>query len=197
MATRASITNKFYLDAAGERTNSPTDAVAQLGFEFYTGEKDADGKNIVGTTTMIDLSSFSENVCRQAMAHGFAQKIGDEYAGKGDQAEEIVDTMVERLQGGEWNTPRGAGSGPRPSMVFDAVIAVLTANGVDITDELRAEVLASLATDGARKSALEDASVRAEYEGLRAKAAADRAKAAADAAKKATDGPSFLDAFKS
>jgi len=183
MATRKAISNKFYLDAEGNRSNSPTADSVIVGFEFYTGERDEDDKNIVGSTQTIDTRELQDGSRVQAMCHGIGQKVGDEWSGKGDQAEEICLTMFERLTAGEWNMPKGAGAGPRPSMVLDAVIAVLVANGVDDSEDLRKEVGEKLGEEGARKAALGDPAINAEFLKLKALSAAARAnKAAAKAA---------------
>jgi len=183
MATRKAISNKFYVDGTGERSNSPTAESVTVGFEFYTGEKDKDEKNIVGSTVLLDTSKLSDGTRIQAMCHGLAQKIGDEWSGKGADAEEICGTMIERIMGGEWNMPSGAGSGPRPSMVLDAVLAVLFAKGAKDSEGLRAAVSAKLAVDGARKGALLDPAINAEFLRLKAESAAKRAKEAAAKAK--------------
>ena len=132
-----------------------------------------------------EFNKLPETVQRQLGLHGLSQKIGDSYASISD-LEESIETALsvqERLQLGDWVKAR-EGAGPRPTMVVDAVVAALIADGQDVSDERKAKIVTVLSDKDERKAALKDPVIEAQYEGIRAAAAAKRAKEAKAEAKK-------------
>ena len=147
----------------------------------------ADGKPGDGTNVVFVYGKASPEIQARLMAHGTSQKLGDSFAGvKGDidKGIENAQTVVERLQSGEWVRARES-AGPRPSMVVDAVIAALIDDGQTVDDERRASITAKVRTSEGRETAMRNPAIKAQYETLRANAAAERAKAAKARAKTA------------
>ena len=196
MAQRKSICNKFYMDANGVRSNSATVETTIIGFDLLdkTGAKDKDDKHIVEETLTYPLESFA--ACSvQAQAMGLMQKIGDAYAGKGDEASEIIATMAERLQAGDWVVVGKGGVGPLPSMLLEAIVRVVVAAGGEDTPELRIGVRASIEEDADKQAALADPAIRAAYETIRAERAQEKAAKAVEKANEADGQDSFASAF--
>lgn len=130
-----------------------------------------------------DYNKCSDEMKRQLGIFGANHKIGDTFAGKTPQeGHERAATMAERLLAGEWAKERES-AGPRPSMVVDAVVAVLVAAGQEVDDKRRAGIVKKTSGKEARERTLANPKYKAAYEELKAKAAADRAKAAKAAAK--------------
>lgn len=192
MATRQRRASKYYLNAEGERSTTSIADWSGLGFDIFDpdGKRDKEDKPIVVDTVTLDRAKFPDAVIAMAAGHGILQKIGDEYS-SAKSAEmdivEVINTMAERLQSGEWNTPRGAGSGPRPSMVMEAVKRALVQAG---EPEDKAATIAAAATDSdeKRKAALADAGIKAIFETVKLEKQKERAQAAAKAAKESGDG---------
>ena len=171
-AKRGSVCKKVFLDAAGdERRSASVDAV-QLEFRFT----DAD-------VISVKLSDFSEEMQTCFSWYGLSQKFGDAYAGvKGDVADGIeeFESMMEQIISGTWVTEATAGI--RPSMVCDAIVAALEANGEKVDDERRDAIREKIKDPEKRKGATADPAVKAQLEKIKADRAVTRAK---DAAKKA------------
>jgi hypothetical protein len=130
------------------------------------------------------FADFPENIKTALGLHGLNQKLGDSYAGsKGDvdDAIESAQSVLEQLLAGEWSKTREA-AGPRPSMVADAVVNTLRANGHVFADEAAEAATRAkyMGKDSAanRKNALENKQVKTEYEKLRVAAAQARLEAA-------------------
>ena len=129
------------------------------------------------------LKSLEKDIVTNLALHGLSQKLGDSYAGAEsvDEAIERCTTIAERLQQGEWIKPRES-AGPRPSMVVDAVVAALVANGEEVDDTRRAAIAEKTKGKEGRERALANPAIRAQYETIRATRAAKRAaKAQGDA----------------
>lgn len=78
------------------------------------------------------LFQVSEALVRQFAGHGASQKLGDETAGEKDVEDAIlaVDALIERLNRGEWNVTRAAGSGMSGTSVL--LRALVEASGKSI-----------------------------------------------------------------
>lgn len=142
-----------------------------------------------GQAISFDLSKLPANIVRQAALHGLNQKIGDAAASHGDdpdKAYEACMTTFEQIMSGEWNKGREKGEGTRPSMVVEAVFRAKQKAGMEVDlATIRAKYTGE-GTEEARKAALTNPQVKAEYEALKAEAAQERAKKAADAANAGT-----------
>lgn len=197
MATRKAIANKFYVDSNGDKKNTAPEDTVEIGFDVYdpSGAKDAEDRPVVVKTITAKLKDFPKSILTQSMAMGLLQKIGDAYAGKADEATEIIETMIERLMEGDWVLTGKGGVGPQPSMLLDAIIQVLASKGVAETDELRAKVKESIKTSEQKQEALNNPEVKAAFEQLKAAKAAERAAEAAKAAAEATGENTFLQGF--
>ena len=150
--------------------------------DFGEGDKPGDGTNII-----FDYGKAPAEIQAQLMAHGASQKGGDSYAGVHgdiDKAIENCGTVIERMMNGDWVKEREA-AGARPSMVVDAVVAALIADGQEVSDKRRAGIVGKVKTAAGRKRAMDNPQIKAHYEDLRAKAAAARAKKAKATAKTA------------
>ena len=142
--------------------------------EFRTGE-----------IVLQEVAKLPAEIQNRLTLHGLSQKLGDSYASISDIGESIeaCQSVQERLQLGDWVKAR-EGAGPRPTMVVDAVVAALIADGQDVSDERKAKIVTVLSDKDERKAALKDPVIKAQYEGIRAAAAAKRAKEAKAEAKK-------------
>ena len=168
-----------------------TDTEAQtIEFQFASDEFD----NV--TLSLSDFAAINDKLA----LHGLSQKIGDSYAAaKGTPAadrHESFMAMVERLKAGDW-VVEGKSAGPRPSMVVEAVMAFLVANGKikapdtkghdpEAWEAKRKSVTEMVKGDG-REKALANAAIKAQYERLRAEAAAARAAKATESAAEVED----------
>ena len=131
------------------------------------------------------LDTLPKDIQNRLALHGLSQKLGDSYASIKDVGDsvEACRTIQERLNLGDWVKAR-EGAGPRPTMVVDAVVAALIADGQDVSDDRKAKIVKVLADKDERKAALADPVIKAQYETIRAAAAAKRAKEAKAEAKK-------------
>ena len=129
-----------------------------------------------GHLITVALKELNKDIVTNLALHGLSQKGGDSYAGAKtvDEAEERCETIIERLKEGEWIKPRES-AGPRPSMVIDAVVAALEAQGESVDDTRRATIAVTVKGKEGRERALENPLIRAQYETIRATRAAERA----------------------
>lgn len=69
----------------------------------------------------------------RAAAHGAEQKLGDATAGEADIADAIlsVEEVITRLEAGDWNQPRAAGSNTGTSILIQALVEV---SGKDVAE---------------------------------------------------------------
>lgn len=186
MATeREKISKVTYGATGGDKWNNtptPTDHIVRHTF--------ADG-----TTDDFDTNSVSAEIKVQAMLRGFNEKLHNAFASaKGNVAEaiEMYMTVRENLENGIWATKR-EGSGPRISLLLQAVERALTDAGQVVDDVRRGKIAEKLRTEEGRDVAMKDPQVQKHYADIKA----ERAKAAAaEAAKNAKGQKSTLgDAF--
>lgn len=168
MATKC---KKTYKNGEGEISSHASADVISLSFAFTDGP-----------TSEIVLSDLSADVLKAAAAHGLSQKLGDSYAGKdGDEAVEAFGTVLEQLKGGEW-IKVGEGVGTRPSMVADAIKAALEASGETVDEDRYKLIVEKVKGNDARKAALANAAISAQYERIKAERAVERASKAEEKA---------------
>jgi len=141
-----------------------------------------------GETITAELGKMSKGIQEALGLHGLKQKIGDSYAGAKsvEDAVEAAGTVLERLMNGDWVKERES-AGPRPSMVVNAVIAALMADGQEIGEDRLKRITETVKTAEGRQQAMNNPIIKAQYETLRAQAAAERAHEAAEAATEAED----------
>ena len=110
------ICKKWYRDADGKETRTPTGATVATVLKFENG-----------SDTVVVLADLSAEIKTIATAHGIAQKVGDSFAeadGNIDVAHGLADSMADRLNGGDWNL-RGEG-GASVTLLAQALAEVTT-----------------------------------------------------------------------
>lgn len=183
---RGSLCTKSYIQKDGEElTKHATPETIGVQFKWADGES---------TNVMFDDIGKG---CRIAgLAHGISQKLGDSYAGcktpeDAREGDGNFLTVLELLQADNWVTQR-KGAGPRPTMLLDAVVAALVANGEEVDAERRARITEKLVNADDRKATLNNPAVNAQYERIKAERAVKRAK---EAQSEATASKADLSAF--
>ena len=180
-AKPAPFAKKRFVDGEGNKVSEPGSDVAAITFEFAEFDDQ-----------MVSLSDIPENV-RVALAwHGLSQKLGDSYANASKKpAEDCYDSFqstLERLVAGDWVKAREA-AGPRTSMVFEAVLAVMSAAGKPADDATQKTIREALGEKAERDRAMADARVKLAYEKIKLERAQARlAKIEAEAAAAQTAG---------
>ena len=118
---------------------------------------------------VVDVSQFNDEIVKKLAMHGASQKFGDSYAGvkNVDEARAEFQKVMDNLTNGIWATRKEGGGAPRSTMLFDAVVNVMTAQGKKVTDAVKEAVQAKLSTAEGRKTVKSNALVSAEYERLR------------------------------
>jgi hypothetical protein len=134
-----------------------------------------------GSSQVFDLSK-AENVLRNLALHGASQKIGDSYAGAGDESDPLayakaaVADMIGRLYSGDWRQAASGGA-KRASLL---VLAFAEASGRTVDEAT--EVVEGLGDD--EKKAL---NAKPKIKAIIARIKAERAAAAAEKAAKAAE----------
>lgn len=153
---------------------------------------------IIGADTIrvSPADEFSAEVQNAAMIFGTNLVLTNTLGGMAaEDAWEAAQGRLETLLSGEWADRKG-GSGPRLSLLSEAIVAVFAAKGQ--TKEVGAikEKLLGMSPEAREKWASEP-NVKAEMERIKAEAAAKRAQAAREAAEAAgqTEAPDDEDAF--
>jgi len=73
------------------------------------------------------LEELPETIVAHLAAHGLSQKIGDSYAGLGDdlpKAIENVDRVIKDLMNDSWTTRTAGSGGPRITQLVEALVRV-------------------------------------------------------------------------
>lgn len=177
--TKRKVADKVYLDGAAEESRHANPDAVILEFRFAGAD-----------TVQVDLAKVGPK-CTAALAwHGLAQKLGDAYSKlRGADAQEALEKVYELLQNDEWMRAREGAAGPRISIVIDAIVAFLEANGETVDEARKAAIKVKVPDAEARKKALANPGIQAQYDKIRAERAAEKAaKSAADAAKAAAEG---------
>lgn len=135
-----------------------------------------------GESEVVNIDSLDAATVRRAALHGLVQKFGDAAAGKsGDEAYDAVMAVIERTKAGEWSKARES-AGPRPTLVAQAVMRVLSAAGKAFEESAVIAKYTGKDGEAARKHALSMAPVQAAFKTIQAELAAARAAKAAEAA---------------
>ena len=171
------VCQKVYIDGEGNETRSATAAAAKLEFRFANGE-----------VRSVNLETFPANINTSLAWFGRSEKLGNFYAGaKGDPAIalEKFEAGLELLISGEW-IEKGEGVGTAPSLIVEAIVRALTAEGQTVDDTRRAEIAEKCKDKDTREGAKKDAKINAHIKAITAERAAERAVKAQEAAAEAT-----------
>ena len=137
-------------------------------YDMDTGELTITFGN--GKVVTVDSNKLSEDIRKQLMLHGLAQKVGDSYAGaKGNYAEAIqsAEDVVEQLIAGVWKAARGEGDAkPRLAELAEAIARI---KQVPLE---AAQAAVEKGTDEQRKQWRSNAKVKATIAQIRAEKAA-------------------------
>jgi hypothetical protein len=188
---KATVCKKTFLQEDGTRSAHATPETVGLEFAFANDR-----------THVVKDDDFTPaiNACFTWM--GRSEKLGNGYAGAkkktdkdggelADNAEDMFLALYEQLGDGDW-VKVGEGGGVRPSMLVDAIVAALIAEGEEVNDERRDLIALKLKADGEdvpedvrqtadqkRKKALANPAINAEYERIKLAAQTARTNAAA------------------
>jgi hypothetical protein len=147
-----------------------------------------------GATEDVSLGDLSSEILHCATLQGLAIKLQRSFASaKGDpsEAHESFMTVKENLLSGLWNTKR-EGSGPRLSILVEAIVAALEEDGETVDEARQAAIGEKLKDDTKREGAMKNPAVKKHYERIKAARAAERA---AKAAKEADESGASLTDF--
>jgi len=137
-----------------------------------------------GTKDRINIDELSSEILACATLQGLAIKLQRSFASaKGDveKAVEAFETVKDNLLNGIW-AEKGEGSGPRVSILAEAVEAVLTEAGQTVDADRRASIIEKLKDEATREKTKKDPKVNAHYERIKAARAAEKAAKAQEAA---------------
>jgi hypothetical protein len=172
--TRAKVAKRNYIDSDGNKSGSVPEVATALRLEFEGGE-----------SLQVQVEDFPVDIQARLAYHGLSQKIGDSWAGvKGDVslALENAGTMIEHLMAGTW-TEKATGLGPRPSLVADAVRRALEGAGQEVNEKRYAEIREKVKIKAEAKAALNNPTIKAAYDAIKAERAIERADKSANTAK--------------
>ena len=133
------------------------------------------------TFISVALDDLSEEMRIRAALHGLSQRLGDSYAGAGQEpdpiayAKDAATSVLEAIKNGNWAVRAGGAGGPRVTMLAEAIAA---ASGTDI--ESVVEMLSNIdsETDEGKKqlAALRShPAIKKELARIRAERAAEKA----------------------
>ncbi len=155
----APFAKKRFVDASGEKVSEPGRDVVGITFEFADFEDQ-----------LVSLTDVPEPIRISLAWHGLSQKLGDSYANASKKPpEDCYDSFqstLERLVAGDWVKAREA-AGPRTSMVFEAVLAVMAAAGKPADDATQKTIREALGDKAERDRAMADARVKLAYEKIK------------------------------
>lgn len=166
---RASISEFAYVTKNGESHKQVVPDAVGLVVTFGNGYSDS-----------VALSDLSKDILRCASLQGLAIKLQRSFASAKGDVESAVESFLsvkENLLAGVWATKR-EGSGPRLSILAEAIEAALIAKGQTVDDARRASIVEKLSDEAKREEAMENPAVKAQYEVIRARRAQERAAAA-------------------
>jgi hypothetical protein len=182
-------------------TNSTRASVSEFAYVTKDGESHKQvnpGAKIVrvtfgnGYTDDVVIGDLSKEILACAVQQGLAIKLQRSFASAKGSVEDAIEsflTVKENLLSGTWASKR-EGSGPRLSILSEAIKAALEGDGQTVDDKRMADIVAKLADDDKREAAMANPKVKAHYESIRAARAAERA---ASAMKEAEGSSAALD----
>lgn len=181
MTTKRKVSKYTYLDSDGNESRFPDESTVQMRQDWY----DKDGKDIV-ETRVFDPTKYPTNI--QHCFLFYAAKLVNQraQADHKDAAEAVekVDARNDRFMEGEWVKERDS-VGPSNTVLVEAIIALLTAQGQPPTDAKVAEIREDVKSKAYRAGAMANIGVKAEYENIKLAHVKARAKTATKAAKDA------------
>lgn len=168
--------------AVSEEKKIKVSDIQYRGGDLVTNTVHPDATEIVvtfgdGTSDSFNVGDVTDELRHCAMLQGFAIKLQRSFASaKGDPvaAREAYETVKENLLSGLWNTKR-EGSGPRLSILVEAIVAALQAEGETVDAARQAGIAEKLKDESVREKAMAKPSVKAHYESIKAARAAERA----------------------
>lgn len=165
-------------------TKKATDATAKtVSFDFENGK-----------VSVFDLSKVSPEILNRLALHGASQKIGDSYAGAGDEsdpvayAEAAANDVIAQLYAGDWRVT--ATGGPRVSDLAQAISQLSGQTVEAVTAGL------NKATDEAKKKLRKQPKIAAQLAQIKATNAAARAAKLAEAAGKVDESADAVPTFE-
>lgn len=169
MATKEKKAKKAYVVDGNDQRSAHANA-AELRFDFTNGE-----------TIHGQLADMPEHVRVCLAWFGLSEKVGNAYAKStdADDAHDKAVAMYEALKAGIF-VAEGKSAGPRISMLAEAIYNAKVNAGQEADMESIAGKLKE--NEDARKNALNNPAINAEFEALKAKRAAERAEKARAAA---------------
>lgn len=174
MSDKKSVSKVTYGEEGQEFSNTPSGTAYIVRHTFADGYVDD-----------FDTNKASVDIRNQAMLRGFNEKLHNAFAsakGNVQDAIEMYLTVKENLENGLWSTKR-EGSGPRISILAQAVEAALIEAGQEVDDTRKLKIMDRLRTEEGRDVAKNDAVVNKHYDRIRLEAMQAKAKESAAAAK--------------
>lgn len=185
---RPEVSSIVYLDASDTEHNHADGTTVALKISFANGYSD-----------ITKLSDLPQEMANAAMAQGLASRFQRSFqAVKGDinDAVERFTSAKENILSGKWIAPRGGdGKGPRPSLLAQAVEAILIEDGESVDENRRKGIVEKLRSDEMAEAVMKNPRVVAKYKSLQAEAALARANEAAKKAQEANTEETKLSAF--
>ena len=166
-AKRKSVCNKFYTLENNDKVKHAQPGIVNLDFKFNSGE-----------VITVDLNEIPDNIKSILAWHGLSQKLGDAYAGAEKSTstpEDLLRGVLEQLVAGDW-VRKGEGTGPRVSLITEAVVRAKVAAGVDFATIDQGALSERLKVKKLRDRAMATPQVAAEYENIKAERATERAR---------------------
>lgn len=145
----------------GPLTASPAEAPAVI-FKLPP-TVNGDGETVDGKTFLLSLENLSEDIITRLALHGLSQKVGDSFAGAGEEpnplkyAEERIIETYEQLRKGEWRVT--VAGGPRASLLARALARVTghsLEEAIEVVEGLDDEQKKAIRKDPAIKKASAD-----------------------------------------
>ena len=133
-----------------------------------------------GATLIVNASELSGEIHTRMLMHGLNAKVGDSAGSPdSDAMKELVSTW-DTLKSGVWNTRGSGGSGPRVTVLAEAMFNVQKG---DLTLDQVVDKLEAMSKEKRRAIPQKYAKVKAEVEAIKTKRATEKSKAATKAAK--------------
>lgn len=147
------------------------------------------------TSRDVDLSSLSAEIQKMASLQGVAIRLQRSYQAikELDGVIEAVDETIDDLKNGVWIDSKTGE--PKVTLLSQALVSVLEANGGEVNDERRKSIIEKLKGTEYRDKAMENPQVKAQLAQLKMDAAKKRLAEAKAAAKEAGTSNVGLESF--
>lgn len=169
-AKKVKVSDIQYVNGDGEVSNTVQPDASVIRVTFGNGVVDD-----------FNTSEVSADMLHCATLQGFAIKLQRSFAsakGDADEAYEAYMKTKENILAGLWNTKR-EGSGPRLSILIEAIVAGLEEQGETVDEKRLAAIGEKVKDEERREAAMKMPAVKKHYERIKAARAAERAAAAA------------------